>query len=118
MDILDAIGNTSLVGLARSSLPWTIDLGASSTSGRPKFVATRPSADHNPTHFDLYYSGRMTTCSNAPTGQRCPTNVANGWTFLANVPNTNLNHDINGVAFDSSTDCAMFEVSDFGVLKH
>lgn len=93
------------------------DLKAGSTSTRPRFVATHRSADQIRTHFDLYFSGRQITCSGSAPSQRCPADNGS-WIFLPNVPNTNLNHDINGIAFDPwSSNCAMFEVSDFGVLK-
>jgi hypothetical protein len=100
---------------------WPIDLQAGSTSTRPKFVVTHLSADQNPAHFDLYYSGRLATCSNTPqagTGQRCPTNTGNSWAFVPNIPGTNMNHDINGIAISPKTDnCAVYEVSDFGVMR-
>ena len=97
---------------------WPIDLHACSFSGRPPFVATHAPVDQNPAHFDLYYSGRQTTCSNTATGERCPANTNDSWAFIPNVPNTNLNHDINGIALSPYPDnCALYEVSDFGVLK-
>jgi hypothetical protein len=97
---------------------WPINLQACSYSGRPPFVATHAPVDQNPAHFDLYYSGRMTTCSYAATGQRCLANTNDSWAFIPNVPGTNLNHDINGIALSPYSDnCALYEVSDFGVLK-
>jgi hypothetical protein len=100
-----------------------VDLGACSTSTRPQFVVTHPSFDQNSSHFDLYYSGRQITCSYtpvAPTGQHCPSNTNDDWNFL---PTGSLNHDINGVGFDSgvgfvgSSNCAIYEAADFGVYR-
>lgn len=97
---------------------WPINLQACSTSGRPPFVTTHAPVDHNPDHFDLYYSGRQTTCSYAATGQHCAANTNDSWGFIPAVPNTNMNHDINGIALSPYSDnCAIYEVSDFGVLK-
>lgn len=108
--------------LANGKSSW-IDLQGSSDNigGRPTFLATNFSADLNPIHFDLHFAGRMVTCSKTPvvasTGQRCPTNTNNSWTFL---PASSLNHDINGVAFNPipfTNNCAMYMAADFGVYK-
>ena len=100
-----------------------IDLQGSSDNigGRPTFLATNYSADQNSNHFDLYFAGRMVTCSKTPvvasTGQRCPTNTNNGWNFL---PAGSMNHDINGIALNPNpftNNCAMYMAADFGVYK-
>jgi hypothetical protein len=70
------------------------------------------SPDKNPAHFVLYYSGFYTGCVSSSTTQNCPSSV---W---HRFPDSSLDHDINEIAFDpGSTNCAIYEVSDFGVLK-
>jgi photosystem II stability/assembly factor-like uncharacterized protein len=120
-NVLFGIQGGTVVESHDGGLTWPIDLKASSFSERPKFVVTHRAADQIPNHFDLYFSGRWVTCATPPpgsNGQRCPTNTNNSWTFVPNVPNTNLNHDINGVAISPVVDnCPVFEAFDFGVLR-
>ena len=92
---------------------WPIDLHAPG-SERPAFVESRMSPDKDPSHFVIYYSGFYTGCLTSATDQNCPTNV---WHQL---PDGHLDHDVNEIAFDpnpGASNCAVFEVSDFGVLK-
>ena len=115
-NVLLAAHDATVVESDDGGATW-IDLHASADSTRPRFVTTRPSADGNQAHFDLYYSGRMTTCSSGTAGQRCPSNAAEGWLHIPNVPNTNFTHDTNAVAFDPATNCAMYQATDFGVFR-
>jgi hypothetical protein len=109
---------STLLESDNGGVTWPVDLKACSTSGRPPVVATHTPVDQNTDHFDLYYSGRQTTCSYSATGQHCPANTNDSWGFIPAIPNTNMNHDINGIAFSPySNNCALYEVSDFGVLK-
>ncbi len=92
---------------------WPIDLQATAYNERPVWVKTRPAADQDPSHFDLYFPGRRVTCSN--TVPRCPSN--NPGERWARVPDSNLNHDINGLAFDPQGSCPVLMVGDYGVYR-
>jgi hypothetical protein len=91
------------------------DIVVCSASGRPRAVLTHMSPDQNPAHFEVYYSGRLTTCSTTPdpsTNHRCPSN--NSW---KDVP-VNYNHDIDGLAWDPSPgNCPLFSVGDYNVMR-
>ena len=76
-------------------LTWPV-VKSGSSSGRPLYVATNFPMDQVSSHFDVYFAGQQATCSSAGTGPHCPTDPAK-WNF---IPNSSLNHDINGIAFN------------------
>jgi photosystem II stability/assembly factor-like uncharacterized protein len=96
-------------------LTWPIDLGATSNNNRPQWVRTRKAMDGDPSHFDLYYPGRVVTCNSTPGAQRCATNVAENWPRLPSSPV--LNHDINGIAFVPGNACPWLMAADYGVYR-
>ncbi len=91
-----------------------IDLQATSNNERPVWVRTNCPTDQHATHFDLYFPGRLVTCSNSAGGLRCPSNAGESW---LRVPQLTLNHDLNGLAFEPGGDCPLLMVADYGVFR-
>lgn len=81
--------------------------------GRNPWIETHVSRDGDPTHVDVYFgSGLATfrqTCTGAGPGTRCRTTDPD-WTSIS------VDHaDQNGLAFNSSGNCALYIVSDGGI---
>jgi photosystem II stability/assembly factor-like uncharacterized protein len=93
---------------------WTIDLHATAFNERPVWVRTHAAIDQDPNHFDLYYPGRRVTCGNTAGVQRCPSNAGEVW---SRMPDTPLNHDIDGIAFDPLGACPLLMVADYGAYR-
>jgi photosystem II stability/assembly factor-like uncharacterized protein len=80
--------------------------------GRWPWVATNPSRDNNPAHFDIYFGDALTTWMQtviAAPGSS-PLVSSNAWIRVrATHP------DQNGIAFRTANNCPQFLVSDGGV---
>ena len=93
---------------------WPINLQATAYNERPVWVRTRNSIGQNAAHFDLYFPGRRVSCTNTIGTQRCPSNSGETW---ARVPDSGLNHDISGLAFDPGGTCPQLMVGDYGIYR-
>ena len=113
-NVLFATAGSTLLESDDGGQTWTTDLRATAYNERPVWVRTRRAIDNDPTHFDLYFPGRRVTCTNNSAGPRCPSNAGETW---ARVPDSPLNHDINGLTFDPHSNCPMLMAADYGVYR-
>jgi photosystem II stability/assembly factor-like uncharacterized protein len=81
---------------------------ASNCSGRSSWVATHPSRDGDPTHFDIYVGDGLKTWRQTCRAGSTP--ARGGWSRVG------VDHaDQNGMAFNPISRCAQYIVSDGGV---
>ena len=112
-NVLFATSGQTVIESDNGGSSWPTNLQAPGDE-RPAWVETHMSPDMNPSHYVLYYAGFYTNCVLGAVPQNCPTN---NW---QNLPNSPLDHDVNEIAFDlvaGASNCPVYEVSDFGVLK-
>ena len=98
-----------------SGATWT-SLGSNTfrCGSRQAFIGTHVSRDGVAADFDVYWSAGLdvsrATCSSGVVGNRCTT--------LPSSPNVTIAHsDFGSIAFDPTSNCAQYLVSDGGVQQ-